>query len=108
MRPPANKAKLHTYTYMRTDTDTDNALITSESTEAENSKRGLTLPTPDINVPVSPSHSPQGEAVQCWKDQGGRGASSLKGRLTLYTQIRRRRTKRNYTRVHTDTLPETL
>ena len=41
---PANKtiltkAKLHTDTHMHTQTDTDSALITSESTEAENLKR---------------------------------------------------------------------
>ena len=35
MRPPVNKAKLHTETYTRTYTDTDSALSTSESAKAE-------------------------------------------------------------------------
>ena len=38
MRPPANKAKLHTDTYTRTDTNTDSALISSESTEQKPQK----------------------------------------------------------------------
>ena len=68
MRLPANKAKLnkaklHTDTHMHTYTDTDSALITSESTEAENCKRGLKPPLPHLSsFPVS--SRPKGESIR--------------------------------------------
>ena len=94
MRPPINKAKLHTDTCTRSYTDTDSALNTSKRTKLpkQNLRRSRNLPTPDIES-YGPVYTPEGQSVPRWKDQEGRVAPAVKSRLTLYTKIRGKCTK---------------
>ena len=82
MRPPANKAKLHTDTYPRTDADTDRALMTSHSTETETLRDAGPF-LPQISNLVAPS-VPEGQ-VSTILERSRRQRSELSGdRLTPY------------------------